>query len=74
MTRKVLCYVAEEFVDGFIQLPAHREGPWSDWGSPQFSVEDTILQSYKLCLKTSVLPNHGAANCDELSFGPAELI
>ena len=74
MTRKVFCNVAEELVNGFVQLPAHEEGPWSYLGSPQCGVEYTILQGYELCLGACMLPNHGAADCNEFCFGPAKLI
>ena len=74
VTRKVLCNVAEELVNWFVQLPAHGEGPWSYLGSPQCGVKYTELQGYQFGLGASMLPNHGAADCDELGFGPAQLI
>ena len=74
MARKVLHDVTQELVNGFVQLPAHGEGPRSYLGSPQRSVRDTVLQCHKLCLGACVLPNHGTADCDELCFGSAELI
>ena len=74
MTRKVLCNVAEQLVNGFVQLPAHGESPWSYLGSPQCGVEYTVLQGYQFGLGASMLPNHGAEDCDEFGFGPTELI
>ena len=74
MTRKVLRDVSEKLVDGFVQFPAHGEGPWSYLGSPQCSVEYAVLQGYELCLGAGMLSYHGAADCNEFCFGPAELV